>query len=499
MSPRTLAQVPRVDMGKRRSVRCPVWPRPGPSAPSPHPIRMFSRRQNIRPRIVWTLAFIAALLLLVNGAIFLSLRTSQRLLDQELGKRLQGTAHIAALLVAPEQFEMLSLASADTSAAADTALTDFSMKMDSQEAADAVRAEWTRLAQSAGLSNVVLVDRHRRVLLRLRDPFTYEPDVVTLDPVPMTRALIGQASHSRLYYKDGQYLRSGYAPVTTPEGGIVGAVAVEGGSDAFAPLQRIRASVAGVVVFTSVLVILIGFGFVRTVDHLSRIEENLRHTDILASIGQVSAGVAHEIRNPLAVLRGASSRLQRPDLKPKEREELLGMIDEEVTRMSAFVQNFLHLSRRPNLEPQEFEVRPVLERSLEILRVELDRASVSTLLEWNADGPIVLIGDPLAMHHVFLNLALNARDVMPSGGRLVIRVSEKRGDLRIQFEDTGPGVPKDIRKKIFDAFFTTRAKGTGLGLAFVDRIVSEHGGSVTVGDAPKGGALFEVRLPLEGP
>src|SRR5512138_907377 len=108
---------------------------------------MFPRRQNIRPRIVWTLVFIAALLVLVNGAIFFSISRSQKLLDEELGKRLQGTAHIAALLVAPEQFEMLSLASADTSAAADTALTDFSMKMDSQEAADAVRSEWTRLAQ----------------------------------------------------------------------------------------------------------------------------------------------------------------------------------------------------------------------------------------------------------------------------------------------------------------------------------------------------------------
>ena len=101
---------------------------------------MFPRRQNIRPRIVWTLAFLVALLVLVDGAIFFSLKTSQQLLDQELGKRLQGTAHIAALLVAPEQFEMLSLAGADTSAAADTALTDFSMKMDSQEAADAVPA-----------------------------------------------------------------------------------------------------------------------------------------------------------------------------------------------------------------------------------------------------------------------------------------------------------------------------------------------------------------------
>jgi signal transduction histidine kinase len=174
------------------------------------------------------------------------------------------------------------------------------------------------------------------------------------------------------------------------------------------------------------------------------------------------------------------------------------MIDEEVTRMSEFVQNFLHLSRRPNLEPQGFDLKPVLERSLDILRVELDRSRVKTTVEWKAADGISLMGDPLAMHHVFLNLALNARDVMPDGGKLTIRVTERRGEARIQFEDNGPGVPKELRKKIFDAFFTTRADGTGLGLAFVDRIVSEHGGSVTVGDAPGGGALFEIRIPLEG-
>ncbi|HYR68365.1 MAG TPA: ATP-binding protein [Candidatus Dormibacteraeota bacterium] len=460
---------------------------------------MFPRRQNIRPRILGTLVFLGALLLLVNGTIIYSIRTSQRLLDQELGKRLQGTAHIAALLVQPAQFEMLALAVADTAAAADTALTDFSMAMDAQEAADAVKAEWKRLAASAGLSNVILVDPSRRVLLRLRDPFAFEPDVVVLDRVPLTRALIGATSHSSLYYKDGQYLRSGYAPVTGPDGAVLGAVAVEGGSEAFLPLQVIRTSLYGAAIVASLLVIVIGIGYGRTVGHLLRIEENLRHTDLLASIGQVSAGVAHEIRNPLAVLRGASSRLQKYEQLPsKERTQLLNMIDEEVGRMSAFVQNFLHLSRRPNLEPQEFELRQVLERSLGILRVEMDRSGVVMSVEWKAPDGVSLVGDPLAMHHVFLNLALNARDVMPNGGKLAIRVFERRGEVRIQFEDTGPGVPRDIRKQVFDAFFTTRAKGTGLGLAFVDRIVSEHGGSVTVGDAPTGGALFEIRIPLEG-
>src|SRR5206468_6605532 len=133
----------------------------------------------------------------------------------------------------------------------------------------------------------------------------------------------------------------------------------------------------------------------RTVGHLLRMEENLRHTDLLASIGQVSAGVAHEIRNPLAVLRGASTRLQRYDqVKPEERTQLLNIIDEEVARMSAFVQNFLHLSRRPNLEPQEFELRQVLERSLGILRVELDRSGVAMSLDWKAAHAVSLLGDP---------------------------------------------------------------------------------------------------------
>jgi signal transduction histidine kinase len=455
-------------------------------------------RTNIRPRIVWTFIFIVGLVLAVNITLGGAIDTSQKVLDQELGKRLQGTAHIAALLVEPEHIALLAAAEVD-SAAADTAFTDFTLRMDAQEAADAVRFEWNRLASTSGLSNIVLVDPSRRVLLRLHDPFAFEPEVLLLDPGDLAKALIGKSTYSKLYRKDGEFLRSAYAPVVGPEGAVIAAVAVEGGSEAFQPLLQVRNALFGAAILLTILVVTIFIGFQRTAGHLSKIEENMRHTDLLASIGQVSAGVAHEIRNPLAVLRGASSRLQKYDhLKPEERKMLLGMIDEEVTRMSSFVQNFLHLSRRPNREPQEFELRPVLERSLDILRVELDRANVSTALEWKAENGVHLSGDPLAMHHVFLNLALNARDVMPDGGKLHIRVMERRDEVRIQFEDTGPGVPKDLRKKVFDAFFTTRAKGTGLGLAFVDRIVSEHGGSVTVGDAPKGGALFEVRLPLEG-
>jgi signal transduction histidine kinase len=457
----------------------------------------FLERQRKRPRVFWTLAFIGALVLVINGTVFYSIRTSQALLDVELGKRLEGTAQIAALLVRPEYVRALTASVRDSAMAAVDSVSNFVVQMDAIEASDKVKASWSQLAEGAEASNVLLLSPSGHVLLRLNEPFGVESEMLTLDRPSLARAFIGEAAHSQLYEKDGQYLRSGYAPVVDDDGTVVGAVIVEGASRAFRPLEAVRTSLVGAAIFASLLIVAIGLGYVRTVGHLNKMEENLRHTDLLASVGQVAAGVAHEIRNPLAVLRGASQRLQRfENLNQSQRTELLVMIDEEVGRMGTVVQNFLDLSRRPKGEAVEFDLRPVLERSLEILRVELSRSKIAVEYEWTAPEMLVE-GDPHAMHHVFLNLALNARDVMKDGGKLRVGVREKGGEARIQFEDTGPGVPKAIRSQIFEPFYTTRATGTGLGLAFVDRIVTEHGGSVTVGSAPSGGALFEIRLPAE--
>src|SRR5512143_3185686 len=321
---------------------------------------MLLKVQKLRPRVLWTLTFLGALVLAVNATIFLSIRTSQRLLDQELGKRLEGTAQIAGRLVRPEHFQALAkMADAALSgeapapqhapdALADTSAVDFVAQMDAIDAADAVRSEWRKLAEGADASNILLLDTQSRVLLRLRQPFPYEPDVLTYDAAALTRAFIGEAAHSALYEKDGEYLRSGYAPVWDTDGSVLGVVVVEGASSAFRPLTLVRTSLYGTAVFASLLVVFIGLAFIRTVGHLAQIEENLRHTDLLASVGQVAAGVAHEIRNPLAVLRGAAARLKRGDALPsEERAELLRMIEEEVNRMGGVVQNFLDLSRRP--------------------------------------------------------------------------------------------------------------------------------------------------------
>src|SRR5262245_25496369 len=152
---------------------------------------MLLKIQKLRPRVFWTLTFLGLLVLAVNATIFLSIRTAQRLLDQELGKRLEGTAQIAGLLVRPENYAAI-VRMVDTAATgeapqprgaaavlSDSSAVDFEAQMDAIDAADAVRDEWRKLAEGADASNVLLLDTRKRVLLRLRQPFGYEPDMLT--------------------------------------------------------------------------------------------------------------------------------------------------------------------------------------------------------------------------------------------------------------------------------------------------------------------------------
>lgn len=445
---------------------------------------------RIKPSRLWTLLYLGALLVLVNGTVIYSIRTAHHFLDEELGKRFEATAHTAALLIQPDQLDALFPVSSDSLGA------DFESAMDAVEAGEAVRKEWRRLADGAGASNILLLDPDHRVVLALREAVFSDIHRATLDEAAFTRSLFGEPAHSRLFEEGDTYLKAGYAPVVQYDGRVVAAVVVEGGSTSFRPLEQVKRSLYGAAILASILVLAAGMGYVRTTAQLAKVEERMDHADLLATVGQVAAGVAHEIRNPLAVIRGASSRLQKFDqLPPRERNELLGMFDEEIHRMGDVVQNFLDLSRRPDTEPTIFALRPVLDRSVDIMKPELQRCNVRTEIRWEADEGVCIRGRLQAMHHLFLNLALNARDAMPRGGDLRILVQARKAELRIYFQDSGPGIPRTLRSKIFEPFFTTRAEGTGLGLAFVERIVIEHGGSIDVGPSPRGGAQFLIKLP----
>ena len=216
----------------------------------------------------------------------------------------------------------------------------------------------------------------------------------------------------------------------------------------------------------------------------------------LAAVETLAAGLAHEVRNPLnsallqlAVLR---RRLERPDSKPESLQPVANVIEQELQRLDRLVDDFIAFA-----QPRPLDLRPTDLSSLcrtigASLAPEAAAASVDLRLELPQHLP-TLLADPERLQHVLLNLARNALDAMPDGGRLTLRVRPGERTVEVDVADTGAGLPEEA--PVFDAFFTTKANGTGLGLSIVHRIVSDHGGTVRVRSRP-GDTCFTVSLPV---
>ncbi|BDG06732.1 ATP-binding protein [Anaeromyxobacter oryzae] len=237
----------------------------------------------------------------------------------------------------------------------------------------------------------------------------------------------------------------------------------------------------------------------------SKLYQQMKERDRLAAIGEMSAGLAHEIRNPLAAIKGAIQYLD-PMKLPEDDREFLEIMIEEVNRLNGVVTQFLDYSRplKPALAPTD--VNEVLQKTFRLLQPEVpEGVAVDVDL---ADWVPRVHADAEQLKQVFLNLALNAFQAMPRGGRLVVstrvardelafwREGARRSDIvEIRFQDTGPGIPEEARESIFVPFYTTKEKGTGLGLAICQRIVKAHAGSIVVRSSPTDGAEFLVSLP----
>lgn len=233
---------------------------------------------------------------------------------------------------------------------------------------------------------------------------------------------------------------------------------------------------------------------------LERAQEEARRSERLAALGQLSAGLAHELRNPLAVIKGSAETMARKlAVADPLTTELAGYISSEVNRMNAIVTRFLDFARPLKLERQAVEIPPLIGRALKAAHDRWPDAQVEVERQFAADLRAVSVDRDLT-EQVFTNLALNAYEAMaPAGGKLRVAASPASSDGRrgveIVFEDTGPGVPVELREQIFNPFFTTKESGVGLGLSLVSKIVDDHRGWIRLVSAPGQGACFRVFLP----
>jgi signal transduction histidine kinase len=268
-----------------------------------------------------------------------------------------------------------------------------------------------------------------------------------------------------------------------------------------------RGQLTGIVALTARTRGLYGYGVRRALaqvaPHLALALENaaLVHDGVmrerLAALGQLAAVIVHEVKNPLGIIKVSAGQLKKR-ANDDASVELAACIEDEVDRMDATVRRLLELARpqAPSLRPTD--VGAVIRQMLDRLRPDLDSAGIEIAAELPPAPPVS--ADPDELRGAFLNLFLNAREAMPQGGRLTVRLrpadpalADRR--LEIDVEDTGCGMDEATQRNLFRPFFTTRHGGTGLGLALVKRVVEDHRGNIRVQSRPGEGARFTLSLP----
>jgi two-component system sensor histidine kinase HydH len=239
----------------------------------------------------------------------------------------------------------------------------------------------------------------------------------------------------------------------------------------------------------------------KTNRRLEHIQAEARRSERLAALGQLSAGLAHEIRNPLGVIKGSAEMLnQKLESSNPLASELAGYISTEVNRLSSLVTRFLDFARPQHLDRSPQPVDKIVDRALKAVAAPWDGPKINVEREYAAGLPNVPLDENFA-EQVFINLAQNAYDAMLDGGTLRVAIAAARRDrsdgVEVRFTDTGPGVAPEMREQIFNPFVTTKQKGVGLGLSIVSKIVDDHGGVLRLEAASGPGACFSVFFPLD--
>jgi signal transduction histidine kinase len=229
--------------------------------------------------------------------------------------------------------------------------------------------------------------------------------------------------------------------------------------------------------------------------------KKLFHADKLTTVGELAAGAAHEIRNPLTSIRSTIQYLQR-DLS-EEKKSLVGSILEEVDRIDQIIKGLLSFSKSHELQMTKVNLEDIHNQSLSLLDAELRKHQIIVKKECCIDSPIIT-GDPSQLKQVFLNIFLNSIQAMPNGGEISVLITDgekvkKHGIVMVFIKDTGPGITLIDIPKVFQPFFTTKESGTGLGLSISYGIISKHGGTIEVESSTlpnDHGTTVQVQLPI---
>jgi len=233
----------------------------------------------------------------------------------------------------------------------------------------------------------------------------------------------------------------------------------------------------------------------RAIADLQATQEQMVHTERLAALGEMSAKIAHEINNPLGIIKNYLMLLKKANRDKEDSFKYVEIVGQEIDRITGIVKELLQFHRPRHVDHRKINVLNVIEEVATFLSPQFDQAKIKCTRKFSIHSPEIE-GSPENLKQVFINILLNAIDAMPGGGEILILSNRRDGHLALEFHDTGSGVKEEQISKIFEPFYTTKeeGKGTGLGLAVSYGIIKKHHGSIAFKNTDRGGCV-EIILP----
>jgi len=442
-----------------------------------------ARRQGRSVVSSWLMIglFLLLVLLILNAGLFMTYRQVRRTIEDELGQRLLAIACATAAGIRGDQM---------------SALVDDPTDMVGEQ----LKAILARIQFDTDLGEIYLFDKNYRQLLSDRldyDP-SYNNPALELHFGAATAALAGVAVTSDLYQVGPVYLKTAFAPISDHEDRVIGAVGVEGGTGFFAGLWTLRRQVLINALAGMLAILALAILFVRLRRTEAVAERTLRETAALAAAGELAAILAHEIRNPLAIISARAERVRSKIEKGRSKEEVLEWftaIPREVDRLNGTLTQYLSYARPIDLVDDSVEIGTALDAALSFLREDLKRKGIELIPPDQRWRETALAIAPAALHQILLNIMLNARDAMAGGGTLSLTIGEQKNEIWIRIADTGCGMSKEEKRRAFESFFTTKEHGSGLGLATVRSMIELYGGEIVLESEPNKGTAVTLYLP----
>jgi len=310
-------------------------------------------------------------------------------------------------------------------------------------------------------------------------------------PGALAQALSGIPVLTHGYRLDGHELRAGLAPILDGRH-VVGVLAVESRVDYIAVLAGLRRTLLLAALLSALGITVLAVVTIRVAGSAARLERRLSRAENLAAMGRLTATLAHEIKNPLAIIRGSAERLGKLDAESRRWAD---SVVEEADRLTRTVGRYLQFARGEDSTTGDGDAARALGETLDLLEGEFRSRRATLARPEPAPEALPVRLDNESLKQVFLNLMLNALEAIGEGGRLAVTVGERQGRVAVSFTDDGPGIPPETLRQLGHPFMTTKARGTGLGLFLSRRLVQGAGGTLDIESEVGRGTICTVLLP----